>query len=177
MDAGSDPRNPLHHDDWCYSPQVLYRFLWIGATRNPTFAAAEEDYLRRIGRYADCEVATVPERRKTDPRAVQAQQSREEADVLKRLRPGAKLVVLDENGRQFSSVEFAELLQVELEAGTREMTILAGGFQGVPEGLLQRAELRLSLGRMTYPHELARVMVLEQVYRALTILRGIPYHR
>lgn len=156
---------------------MLFRFLWIGATRNAVFGAAEEDYLRRLRHFVPCETVVCPERRKSDPRALMAQQTREESDLMKRLRPEGHLVGLTAEGRQFSSEEFAAYVNGVLNSSARELTFLVGGSQGIPQGVLQRADLQLSLGRMTYPHELVRVMLLEQVYRAMTILRGLPYHK
>lgn len=152
-------------------------FLWIGATRNPAFAAAESDYLQRIGRFLPCEVQASPERRKTDPRALASQLAREEVDLLARLRPASRLLAMDSAGRQFSSEEFAAYLGDAAASACKSLTFLVGGHYGIPPGILSRADLVLSLGRGTYPHELARVMLVEQVYRALTILRGVPYHK
>ncbi len=96
---------------------------------------------------------------------------------MKRLRPDSRLVGLAVEGRQYSSEEFAAYVNGVLQSSVRELAFLVGGPQGIPPGVLRRVDLQLSLGRMTYPHELVRVMLLEQVYRAMTILRGLPYHK
>ena len=101
-----------------------------------------------------------------------------EGDELVRHVPeGARLVALDEAGTQFKSGDFARWLESEQNSGTRAIAFLIGGHEGLSRMVSGRASLILSLGRMTWTHEMCRVLLLEQVYRALCILRKIPYHR
>lgn len=97
--------------------------------------------------------------------------------LLARLPDGATAVALDEHGRQFSSVAFASRLGAWRDAGVRDLALLIGGADGHGQAVLERADLKLALGTMTWPHMLVRVMLAEQVYRATTILAGHPYHR
>lgn len=107
-----------------------------------------------------------------------AERAVREAAALARLIPqGAFLVVLDETGKSFSSADFSSRLGAWRDAGRGDVAFVVGGADGVDGGLKRRADLVLSLGAMTWPHQLARLMLLEQLYRALAILSGHPYHR
>ena len=97
--------------------------------------------------------------------------------ILDHLRPGALLVVLDENGRDLASPQLAARLRAALDGSVPEVAFVLGGPDGHGDALLQRTVLILRMGRLTWPHQLARVMLAEQVYRSLTILAGHPYHR
>lgn len=96
--------------------------------------------------------------------------------LLSRIAPGAFLIVLDERGRAYSSVQLAELMEQHMVAGTGEWVLVIGGAHGVSEEVRQRADLLLSLSPLTYPHQLARLVLLEQLYRGCTIIRNEPYH-
>lgn len=112
-------------------------------------------------------------RHKTSP-----ERKRQESERLtEALDPRSKVVVLSERGRQFSSAEFASFLGRHLDDGTPELSFLIGGADGHAEELEQRADHRIALGAMTWPHRLVRVMICEQIYRAVTILTNHPYHR
>jgi len=156
---------------------VQLKFLWVGATRNSCYVRAEADYLKRIRRSVPCEQISVREARKTDPRARSSGLNRELEAVRQKLKDGTYLVALDEAGRELTSVEFSRFLNEMLVGPIQEVTFVCGGHLGLSEQLLSQCDFRLSLSRFTLPHELARVVLLEQVYRALSILKGLPYHR
>jgi len=99
------------------------------------------------------------------------------ADLTRRLPPRAEVWALDERGRELSSAELAEELRRRMSSGAPGVALLIGGADGLPQELLAGARMRWSLGRLTLPHRLARLVVLEQLYRALSIVRGEPYHR
>jgi 23S rRNA (pseudouridine1915-N3)-methyltransferase len=99
------------------------------------------------------------------------------ADIERRLPPRAEVWALDERGRQLSSAELAEELRRRMSSGSAGLALLIGGADGLPEEVVRRAQVKWSLGRLTLPHRLARLVVLEQLYRALSIIRGEPYHR
>jgi 23S rRNA (pseudouridine1915-N3)-methyltransferase len=101
----------------------------------------------------------------------------EGAAIARALAPGCCNVVLDERGTQFSSPEFSRWLEAQQVQGTREIAFIVGGPEGIDPILSEQAHLRLSLGKMTWAHEMARLLLLEQVYRALSISRNIPYHK
>lgn len=99
------------------------------------------------------------------------------SELERRLPPRAEVWALDERGRELSSTELAEELRRRMSSGAQGIALLIGGADGLPPPLTARAQVRWSLGRLTLPHRLARLVVVEQLYRALSIVRGEPYHR
>jgi 23S rRNA (pseudouridine1915-N3)-methyltransferase len=142
------------------------KVTWIGKTKQAAIQALTEEYLRRISHYAEIVGLAL----------------KDEAAVLSLTRGGRpqnreryKLVLLDPRGQQLSSEELASLLEREQAIGTA-LLFAIGGSDGFSEDARRQAGFTLSLGRMTLPHELARVVLLEQLYRAFTILQKHPYH-
>ena len=145
----------------------------VGKLR-PTLREAADDYLRRLGRYA--RVAEVEVREASRTPTVGAQRGEEAERLTQRLPPDGRLVALTREGKPWTSGELAGRVgQWGIEA--RPVALVLGGSHGLSPALLGRADDRWSLGPLTLPHELARVVVLEQLYRAFTILRGEPYHK
>lgn len=138
------------------------QLLFLGKTRRPEVRALVDDYVGRIRRYAEVEV------RELRP---------ESAASAKRLDTSATgtVVLLDAAGRKFSSEQFAEWIRSCRDRGEREVVFLCGAAEGFPDVLARRASLRISLSPLTFSHELARVMLAEQIYRAFAILSGHPY--
>ena len=107
-----------------------------------------------------------------------ATRKREEAAMLEKALPdGAALILLDERGKSLDSPAFADLLGTLRDGGKRDLTIAIGGADGLDPALYERADATLSLGKLTWPHQLVRILIAEQLYRAVTILSGHPYHR
>ncbi len=150
------------------------RVLAVGRDRSGLYRPALEEYARRLGRYARFEVVEVPEARRHagTPRA----REEEGEAILARLRDGERVVALDERGREPTSEELARRLGAWL-AGGRDLALVVGGADGLAEAVKARADESLSLSRLTLAHRLARLVLLEQLYRAFTILRGEPYHK
>ena len=133
---------------------------FIGKTRDPHLNGAADEYFKRAQRYLKCEVREIhPER----------------FDVWAR-HPTATKILLDPEGRPMDSQQFAKLIG-SAEEEARDLVFVIGGHDGLPPAWKKRADRLLSLSAMTWPHELARVMLAEQIYRGLTILRGHPYPR
>ncbi len=153
------------------------KFLWIGETKDGSYRELEDVYFRRISKLVSCEKVFVPELKKSDPRSIAAQQDRESRLIEKKLDKGTFLVALDEKGKELTSVQLAGSLRTLLDRGVSNITFLVGGFMGIPSTILQKSDLRMSLSRLTFPHELARVVLLEQFYRSLSIIKNLPYHR
>jgi 23S rRNA (pseudouridine1915-N3)-methyltransferase len=153
---------------------VRLRVLAIGRDRSGLYAPAVEEYAARLSRYVKFELVELPEAR----RHAGTPQAKEEeaATILARLRPGERLVALDERGREWTSVELARRVGGWLEGG-RDVALVLGGSDGLAPQVLDRAEEKLALSRLTLAHRLARLVLVEQLYRALTILRGEPYHK
>jgi 23S rRNA (pseudouridine1915-N3)-methyltransferase len=151
---------------------VKIKVAWIGKTKEPAIHCLTDEYLKRIARYAEIEGLAL----------------KDEAGVLALARPGRgpnrgkdrgkqghRLVLLDSRGKQFSSEELAAFLERE-QVHAVPLLFAIGGSDGFTEEARRQAGLTLSLGKMTLPHELARVVLLEQIYRAFTILKKHPYH-
>ena len=147
--------------------------LVVGRLR-PAVREAADDYLRRLRRYTG--IREVEVREASREPTIPAQREAEAARLAERMPAGSRLVALAREGQGWSSVELARRVD-EWRLAARPVTFVLGGSNGLAPALLQQAELRWSLGPLTLPHELARVVVVEQLYRAFTILRGEPYHK
>jgi len=144
---------------------VKLQIAWIGKTREPAIQSLTAEYMKRISRYVQ-----------SDSHELTA-----EAALLKLAdrasgRTAPVFVLLDARGRQFTSEEFADLLRDQQDRGTQNLLFGVGPADGFSDDARASADLILSFGKMTLAHELARVVLLEQIYRAFTILRGHPYH-
>jgi len=144
---------------------VKIKIAWIGKTKEPAISALTEEYLKRISRYAQVEGITL----------------RDEQDLLAKFsspKSGAKstLVLMDSRGKEFSSEQFAKFLGDYQDRNPLPLVFAIGGADGFNDAVRAAAQHVISLGKMTLAHELARVVLLEQVYRAFTILKGHPYH-
>ncbi len=137
------------------------RLLMLGKTRRPEMRAVLEDYVKRISHQTPIEVTEV----------------RDAAGALKKMDAdrAATVVFLDAAGKHFSSEAFAKWLAEQRDRGTRELIFLCGDADGFPDALLQRSHQKISFSPMTFSHELARVMLAEQLYRGFAILSGSPY--
>jgi len=153
------------------------RILWIGKTRNPCLESLCTDYLNRIQRFVSCDVVEVPDLSRRRSLHGEELRSAESGEIERRVSEMARVVVLDAEGTELSSPDFAGWFQKERNRGTRDLVFVIGGPEGISGSIVDRADLRLSLGRMTWTHELARVLLLEQVYRAFSILQNTPYHK
>lgn len=147
--------------------------LAVGRLR-PSFREACDDYLRRLSRYTSVREVEVREASRAPTPEVQRRD--EAAHLLARVPEGSDLVCLARTGDAWSSAQLAEQLR-RWQLRARPLALLIGGSHGLEDGLLDQAHARWSLGPLTLPHELARVIALEQLYRAWTILRGEPYHK
>jgi len=150
------------------------RIVWEARTKNAHLRALEADYRERIGRFVDLAIDEV--RLTKDGPASRGALSPAERRLLDRLK-GSYKVLLDARGREWTSEEFAEWLGRRALGGTRELAFVGGGPEGFSTAFRDQADLVLSLSRMTFTHDWARALLLEQVYRAFTILRGYPYPR
>ena len=145
----------------------------IGRTEKGFVADAFDHYIDRIIRSEKLEISLLGEAGHGD---ASYQQKVEGERLVEAVRPGEKLVLLDERGKQFTSPAFADRLQTWRDQGVRTCTFAIGGAYGFSEEVKKKADLLLSLSAMTFPHQLVRVLFAEQLYRAFSIMKGSPYH-
>ncbi|MBR4533151.1 MAG: 23S rRNA (pseudouridine(1915)-N(3))-methyltransferase RlmH [Bacteroidaceae bacterium] len=150
--------------------------LVIGKTTDRHVQALIDDYSSRVGHYVPFSLETVPELRNTHALSSEQQKTQEAELIRKQLQPGDHLVLLDEHGTERRSVDFASWLGKRMAAGARRIVFVVGGPYGFDASIHQLANEEISLSQMTFSHQLIRVLFVEQLYRACTILRGEPYH-
>ena len=155
---------------------MQFTLLVIGCTTDRHVQALIDDYSSRLQHYVPFSLDVIPELKNT--RAMSAEQQKAaEADLIrKQLQPGDHVVLLDEHGTERRSVEFAQWLQKRMATGARRMVFIVGGPYGFDPSIHALANEEISLSQMTFSHQLIRVLFVEQLYRAHTILRGEPYH-
>jgi 23S rRNA (pseudouridine1915-N3)-methyltransferase len=150
------------------------RLIWVGKTKDARLRALSDEYLKRLSRFTRCEI--------TELRESAARQGNEGIEdegrrIISALRSDALTVLLDVDGRQWSSQELAAEVERWQVKGEKEVAFITGGPYGVSAEVESRANLRWSLSRLTLTHEMARVLLLEQLYRAYTIIHGLPYQK
>lgn len=150
-------------------------FVWIGKTKDRRYSELTKEYLRRIEHFMPCEVSELREAGEVgDQQRVMATES---VKLLAAVARDDYVVLLDERGRQMSSMEFADFIQTRQREGSRRLAFIIGGFAGVTDEVRKKAHAQMALSRLTVTHEMARVILTEQVYRACSILAGLPYHK
>jgi len=150
--------------------------IQIGKTDMKSIQTALEDYYARIRKMMPLEIITIPDLKNRGSIPVEKQKIIEAERVKQQIRDGDYAILLDEKGEMKNSKQFAELIQSQMISGYRRLLFIIGGPWGLHQDLLPKAGLVLSLSRMTYSHQLVRLLFAEQIYRALTIINGIPYH-
>ena len=150
--------------------------ILVGKTTDRHFAAGIGDYVERIGHYMPFELVTIPELKNTKSLTEEQQKTLEGELILKQLQPSDTVVLLDEHGKEMTSVAFSQILQQQMVRGTKRLVFLIGGAYGFSESVYERGNYKISLSQMTFPHILTRLIFSEQLYRAMTILKGEPYH-
>ncbi len=149
----------------------------VGQMKEPFYREAQEEYAKRIGRYARLSIVEVAD----EPLPLGEQErlavkEREGERLLKRVPAGFFKVALDPRGEELSSEGFAAWLKRRMNSGRADIAFLVGGTLGLSEAVLRGSDFVLSLSRLTFPHQLARLIILEQIYRAFRIIRNEPYH-
>lgn len=148
----------------------------IGKTTSGYLSEGIDEYVKRISRYVPFELRTLPDVKVGRGSSSDRQRELEGDALLSCLQPGDWLVLLDEKGREMTSREFAQFLDKKMVTLPRNLVLAIGGPYGFSREVYQRANEQLSLSRMTFSHEMVRLFIVEQIYRAMTILRGEPYH-
>jgi 23S rRNA (pseudouridine1915-N3)-methyltransferase len=148
----------------------------VGKTDSSAVAEIVADYAKRIAHYARFSVVMLPDVRKTGKMAASTQCRAEGEMLLKQFAPDDYVVLLDDKGATFDSMEFAGWLQRRLNSGVRRVCFVVGGPYGFSKEVYTRANELVSLSRMTFSHQIVRAIFAEQLYRAFTILNNLPYH-
>ncbi len=150
--------------------------ILVGKTEAEYLVKGVSDYIKRIKHYIAFNEEIIPSLKNTKSLSEEQQKQKEGEMIINALKPTDEVVLLDERGESFSSVGFAGFIQKKMVAGTKSMVFVIGGPYGFSESIYQRANFKISLSEMTFSHQMVRLIFTEQIYRALTIIKGEPYH-
>ena len=152
------------------------RFVWVGKTKSAPVKELIREYLDRVARFATVDVTELRDRNDVggDPQRII---DKEGEDILSSTASAGYLIAMDQRGQEMDSIKLAELIERHRVAGTKQITFVIGGHLGLSDAVRDRAQLLLALSRMTLTHDLARVLLIEQVYRAFTIIHNLPYQK
>ena len=150
--------------------------LVVGKTTESYFIQGIDEYSKRLAHYVPFELTVILELRNTKSLSTDQQKEREADLILKALQPGDYVVLLDEHGREFTSLQFASYLEKKMANIAKRLIFVVGGPYGFSNRVYQAAQEKISLSKMTYSHQMIRLIFTEQLYRAMTILNNEPYH-
>lgn len=149
--------------------------LVVGKTTDQRLQTLIDDYQQRLKHYIPFEMVVIPDLRNAKALTQAQIKEQEGIEILRRITPAMDVILLDEHGREYRSIEYAEWIQKKMSAG-RDITFIVGGPYGFSAAVYERANGKISLSKMTFSHQMIRLFFTEQIYRAMTILRGEPYH-
>lgn len=149
--------------------------LVVGKTTSAQVESLIQEYQKRLTHYLPFALQVIPELKNTKALTPDQQKQAEGELILRAVAQSADLVLLDEHGKEFRSIEFADYMQKKMSSG-RDVVFVVGGPYGFSEAVYQRANGKISLSKMTFSHQMVRLFFVEQLYRAMTILKGEPYH-
>lgn len=155
---------------------MIVRLLSIGKTTAPYLKTGVADYVKRLQHYVRFEYIEIPDVKISKGMNEEQVRNKEGEEISKHLESGAHVVLLDEGGKSFSSVQFAHHLQKRFNSGGKALIFVIGGPYGFSEEVFSKANEKLSFSRMTFSHQMVRLIAVEQLYRAMTILKNEPYH-
>jgi 23S rRNA (pseudouridine1915-N3)-methyltransferase len=152
------------------------KLLTVGKTDHPAIQQLIEEYAGRLTHYIRFELEVIPDLKNTKSLSELIQKEKEGDLILKKIQSSDELILLDERGKSFGSMEFSELVQKKMNSGLKQLVFVIGGPYGFSEPVYQRANAKISISKMTFSHQMIRPFFIEQLYRAFTILRNEPYH-
>ena len=155
---------------------MTIKLLCIGKTDSKELQKLIEVYLKRLQFYTKFEIDVIPDLKKARSLDENQQKTKEGELILNKTQTSDFVVLLDENGKQFSSEAFSEYLQKRMNSGLKQLIFVIGGPYGFSETVYQRADGKISLSKMTFSHQMVRLFITEQIYRGFTILKNEPYH-
>ena len=150
--------------------------LTVGKTDKDWVRQGMDIYISRLKHYIPFSVVEIPELKNVSSLTKDQIKTREGELILKNVRPTDDLILMDEKGKQYTSVELAKVIQDKISYAGKDMVFVIGGAYGFSEAVYRRADSRISLSKMTFSHQMVRAIFVEQIYRAFTIMRGEPYH-
>ena len=148
----------------------------VGKTVNKHFVELIDEYAGRVKHYIGFDIITIPELKNTKSLSADQQKQQEGELILKQMQAGDHVVLLDEHGKEFRSVEFSSYMEQKMQTVNKRLVFVIGGPYGFSQEVYGRANEKLSLSKMTFSHQMVRLIFVEQLYRAMTIMRGEPYH-
>ena len=148
----------------------------VGKTSTGYVACGVEEFLKRTNRYVPTELLVIPDVKSSKALSEDAQKQQEGRSIISALQPGDIVTLLDERGKELTSREFSSMIERRIVQGIKRLVFVIGGPYGFSNEVYERADSKLSLSRMTFTHEMVRLFFMEQIYRAMTIMRGEPYH-
>lgn len=152
------------------------KLLAIGKTDSKNLLALMQTYENRLKHYINFELEVIPDIKNVKNLSVNEQKEKEGDLILKCLKPTDHIVLLDEKGKEYRSMEFSRFMQKKMNAGIKQLVLIIGGPYGFSEKIYQKSNGKVSLSKMTFSHQMIRLFVVEQIYRAFTILKNEPYH-
>ena len=147
----------------------------IGTTSDPRLQSLIDEYQQRLKHYVPFELVVIPDIKNAKSLSQEQLKTAEGEALLSRLTPSMDVILLDEHGKEFRSIEYADFLQKKMSSG-KDLALVIGGAYGFSPAVYARANGKISLSQMTFSHQMIRIMAIEQIYRAMTILRNEPYH-
>ncbi len=151
-------------------------FLETGKTKDKTIQNLAETYYKRLKHYVGFELVSIPDLKNTKSMNREEVKRKEAELILKRIEGSDLLILLDENGKSYSSLQFADQLQQMMNRGPKRIVFCIGGAYGFDKSVYDRSDAKISLSKMTFSHQIIRPIFAEQLYRAFTILNNEPYH-
>ena len=152
------------------------KLIAIGKTDNKNLQVLIEEYTKRLSFYIKFDLEIIPDIKNVKNLSEAQQKEKEGELILSKIAPTDNLILLDENGKTFSSVGFSDFLQKKMNAGIKTLVFVIGGPYGFSETVYNKANGKVSLSEMTFSHQMVRLFVIEQIYRGFTILKNEPYH-
>ena len=150
--------------------------LVVGRTVEQHYITAINDYIQRTKRYITFDMEVIPELKNTKSLSMEVQKEKEGELICKAFQPGDVIVLLDEGGKEMRSIEFADYMKRKMNTVNKRLVFIIGGPYGFSEKVYQAANEKISMSKMTFSHQMIRLIFVEQIYRAMTILNGGPYH-
>ena len=148
----------------------------VGKTVNKHFVELIDEYVGRVKHYIGFDIITIPELKNTKSLSADQQKQQEGELILKQMQAGDHVVLLDEHGKEFRSVEFSKWVEQKMQTVNKRLVFVIGGPYGFSPDVYAKANEKISLSKMTFSHQMVRLIFVEQLYRAMTIMRGEPYH-